>query len=202
MRLGIFGGTFDPVHLGHLLLAECMREACALDEVWLMPTAANPHKPQGPVASDQQRVEMLQLAVADNRPLVVCTLEIDRGGTSYTIDTLTAIVAERPEAELFLLMGADSLADLPNWREPERICQLALPLVAARPGAAPVEFDRLASLVSAERLAEIRAAQFESPVIDISSTDIRDRVAALRSIRYRTPRAVEEYIRAEGLYQT
>lgn len=201
MRLGIFGGSFDPVHLGHLLLAESAWEQCRLDQVWFMPAARAPHKQEASSASAEQRVEMLRLAIAGNEHLAISTLEIDRGGVSYTVDTLTAIREEHPTADLFLLMGADSLRDLPHWRSSAKICQLATPVVVARPDSPAPSFSNLAPLVSPERLAEIETHRVEMPLLQYSSTDIRLRTAAGQSIRYRTPRAVEKYIETAGLYR-
>ena len=201
MRLGIFGGSFDPVHYGHLLLAECAWEQCRLDQVWLLPAATAPHKQDVQPTSADQRMEMLRLAIAGNDHLAISTLEIERGGVSYTVDTLTAIQAEHPDAELFLLMGADSLHDLPDWRDTARICQLATPVVVGRPDSPPPDYAVLAPLVTAERLAEIQQHRVEMPLVQFSSTEIRQRVAAGKSIRYRTPRAVEKYIETAGLYR-
>src|SRR5262245_62009417 len=120
-RLGIFGGSFDPVHNGHLLLAECCREQCRLDEVWFLPAAAPPHKLGHVLAPAKARIEMLELAISGHEAFRVSPLEIERGGVSYTVETLRAIALQEPQAALFLLMGADSLRDLPTWREPEEI---------------------------------------------------------------------------------
>jgi nicotinate-nucleotide adenylyltransferase len=200
MRLGILGGTFDPVHYGHLLLAESAREQCRLDQVWFLPAAIPPHK-QGHVLSDvEQRIEMLELAVAGNPAMIVSRLEADRGGVTYTVETLEALRAEDPQRELLFLMGADSLADLPNWREPARICELTIPVVVRRAGQA-VDYSRLAELVPAQRLELFRQHQVEMPAIELSSHDIRDRVGRGQSILYRTPRAVEKYIETHGLYR-
>ena len=202
MRLGIFGGSFDPVHYGHLLLAECCRETCRLDQVWFVPAAISPHKRQGAVASASQRVEMLRLATGGNEAFLVSTLEVDRGGVSYTVETLEAIRRAQPDAELFLLTGADSLADLPNWREPARICELASPVAAGRAGAPPPDYSVLAPLVSPDKLKTIRQLRVEMPAVDLRASELRRRVAAGLSIRYRTPRAVEKYIESQRLYQT
>jgi nicotinate-nucleotide adenylyltransferase len=201
-RLGIFGGSFDPVHYGHLLLAETCREQCGLDRVLLIPAAVSPHKQNEPPTPARDRVEMLRLAIAGHKQFSVSTLEVDRGGVSYTVDTLTALAAEHPQAELFLLMGADSLDDLPRWREPRRICQLAIPVVVRRAGTAEPDFRVLAGIVDHVRLAEIKQQQVEMPIIEFSSTELRQRVADGKSIRYRTPRAVEKYIETHGLYRT
>ena len=201
MRLGIYGGSFDPVHYGHLLLAESCREQLALDEVWLIPAAVPPHKQSRERASGKARLEMLELALAGSEQLRPSAIELDRGGVSFTVETLAALREQQPAARLFLLMGADSLRDLPTWREPGRICELALPAVVRRGSAAEPDFEVLAPFVSRERLAEIRAVQVQMPLIDLSSTDLRRRAAAGESLRYRTPRAVEKYIQTQGLYR-
>jgi nicotinate-nucleotide adenylyltransferase len=202
MRLGIYGGSFDPVHYGHLLLAECCREALRLDEVWLIPAAVPPHKQERQRASARARLEMLELALAGHEQLRASAIEIDRGGVSYTVETLAAIRQQRPKATLFLLMGADSLQDLPTWREPARICDLALPVAVCRGGSKPPDFSVLAPLVSAGQLEEIEAAQVRMPLIELSSTELRQRAGAGLSLRFRTPRAVEKYIEAQRLYCT
>lgn len=201
MRLGIFGGTFDPIHNGHLLLAECCREQCRLDAVWFLPAAMPPHKQDHEPTPAAQRVAMIELAIAGNPHFALCHYEIDQGGVNYTFDTLTHFQAEDPTREFFFLLGADMFHDLPNWRRPERVCELALPVVVRRPGAAPLDFDALASIAAPERIALMRQHQVEMPEIGISSTDIRRRAAAGQSLRYRVPSAVEMYIASHGLYR-
>lgn len=202
MRIGIFGGTFDPVHLGHLLLAESAREQCGLDEVWFVPAAVPPHKRNCKRTEAIHRVEMLKLAVGGQEAFRVCELEIERGGVSFTVDTLVRVLQMRPEATLHLLIGADTLADLPNWREPGRVCELALPTAVCRPGSPAPNYAALAGLTTPARLAAIAAVRVEMPLIGISGTELRRRVAAGRSIRYQTPRAVEAYIATHGLYRS
>lgn len=201
MRLGIYGGSFDPVHYGHLLLAECCREQLQLDEVWLLPAAVPPHKQSRERASGKSRLEMLELALSGHEQLRASPLEIDRGGVSYTVETLTEIRAQQPATSLFFLMGADSLADLPTWREPARICELALPVVVRRGGAAEPDYSVLQPLVAPARLQEIQAAQVQMPLMELSSTDLRRRSALGHSLRFRTPRAVEKYIETQRLYR-
>lgn len=201
MRLGVFGGSFDPVHFGHLLLAENCLEACRLDRVLFVPAATPPHKRGGLCASSKDRVEMLELAIAGHPYFEVSSVEIDRGGLSYTADTLSELRRQHAESELFFLMGAESLSEMPSWREPAKICKFATIVVARRAGAPEVDFGVLREFVSAERLSQFRAAQFETPIIELSSTDIRRRVSEGASIRYRTPRAVEKYIESHKLYR-
>ena len=200
MRLGIFGGTFDPVHYGHLLLAECCREQCRLDAVWLLPTAVPPHKQLREPTPAAQRIEMLELAIAGNPAFSVCRYEAERGGVNYTVDTLAHFREEDPSRELFLLLGADMLADLPNWRSAARVVELALPVAVCRPGCGPIDFDPLGGIATAERIEQMRRHRVEMPEIGISSTEIRRRVELGQSIRYRMPRAVEMYIETHRLY--
>ncbi len=134
MLLGLFGGSFDPVHYGHLLLAECCREQLSLDQVWFMPAATPPHKQDAKLSEGAKRVDMLRLATGGEPAFVVSTMELERGGVSYTVDTLAAMHSQMPDSELFLLLGSDSLADLPTWRGPERICELAIPVAVRRAG--------------------------------------------------------------------
>lgn len=201
MRLGIFGGSFDPVHYGHLLLAECCREQRALDRVLFLPTAVPPHKQDCTPSEAGLRAEMLELAIAGNPAFAISRFEVDRGGVNYTVDTLTHFRAEHPDAELFFLMGADMLSDLPHWRSAAQVCQLALP-VAVRRGPAQPDFDCLREITTSERIEQIRRHQVEMPAVAISGTDLRRRVAEGLSIRYRTPPAVEQYILSHRLYAT
>ena len=200
MRIGLFGGTFDPVHYGHLLLAECCREQCRLDQVWFLPAAVSPHKQHYQPAPAEDRVAMLQLAIGGHEAFAVSRLEIDRGGVSYTVDTLSELKQQHPDGEWFFLLGSDSLTDLPQWREPARICELAMLVVVARAHAPPPDFGPLERIVPPARIAAMRQHVVEMPLIDLSSRDLRRRVSQGQSIRYRTPRAVEKYIETHGLY--
>jgi nicotinate-nucleotide adenylyltransferase len=172
-----------------------------LDAVWFLPTAQPPHKPDCHPTPVETRIEMLELATAGNPAFAVCRYEADRGGMNYTADTLAHLHEEDPTRELFFLMGADMFAILPQWREPERVCELALPVAVCRPGCQAVDFDLLQSVASPDRIAEMRRHRVEMPEIGLSATDLRRRIAAGESIRYRTPRAVEEYIASHGLYR-
>jgi nicotinate-nucleotide adenylyltransferase len=145
---------------------------------------------------------MLRLAIGGHDQFLVSTLEIDRGGVSYTVDTLQAIRAEHPGNELFLLLGADTLHDLPHWREPAAILELATPVVVQRPGSPTPDFSVLEKLVSSDRRATFRQHAVEMPLIALSSTDLRARASQGHSLRYRTPRAVEKYIESQRLYRT
>ncbi len=152
MRLGLLGGTFDPVHLGHLLLAECCREQLRLDRVLFLPAAVPPHKRDRQLTPAPQRIEMLELAIAGQERFAVSRLEIDRGGVSYTVDTLRHFGREDPEGERFLLLGADMLHDLPHWHEAENVCQLAVVAAVRRAETQDLDFTVLAAVASPERI--------------------------------------------------
>lgn len=201
MRLGLLGGSFDPVHYGHLLLAECAREQLGLDEVWFLPAAGAPHKQQRQQTGITLRVQMLELATAGNPAFCVSDLEARRGGTSYTVDTLEVLRAAEPDRELVFLLGADMLNDLPHWRRAGRVCELATIAAACRTGVPEPDFDRLLEISSPERVAHFVRHQFDMPGVELSSSGIRARVADGKSIRYQTPPAVEQFITALGLYR-
>lgn len=197
MKLGVFGGTFDPVHLGHLLLAERAREACGLDQVWFLPARESPFKPEGTAASEKDRVEMLRLAIAGQPDFRVSELELQRPGPSYTVDTLQEIQRLHPEVELTLLIGADSLADLPRWKEPQEILKLAR-VAAMNRGQTPPDLSAVVQTLGAA--ARSRIEVIAMPAVGISATNIRAAVCEGRSIRFQTPRSVEEFIRERKLY--
>ncbi|MFH5805203.1 nicotinate-nucleotide adenylyltransferase [Alienimonas sp. DA493] len=192
MKIGLFGGTFDPVHLGHLLLAEQCREELELDEVRFLPAASNPLKETGPVADGPQRCEMVQFAISGNPAFSVDRREVKRGGPSFAVETLAEVAAENPEAELFFLMGADALSDLPNWKEPERVLELAT-VVAVNRGDVPAVVP---DGVNADRVRFVAM-----PACDVSATELRRRAAEGLSLRYRTPAAVIAYLHDKYLYR-
>lgn len=205
MRIGVFGGSFDPVHIGHLIAAECCREQAGLDRVIFMPAAVPPHKQDRRLTAAEDRVQMLRLAAGGHDAFEVSTLEIDRGGVSFTVDTLSLLRQPHPTDELFLLLGPDAIVDFPTWREPARILELAMPLVMVRDtidDISRISGDRrLAALFGRERLAVLMAAVVRLPAIGVRASDLRAAVSAGRSIRFRTPRAVEAYVAAHGLYR-
>ena len=201
MRIGIFGGSFDPVHVGHLWIAETALESLALDEIRWLPAGTSPLKRQGPVAPDDDRLQMVRLAVSGCPGHVVDDREICRGDVSFTVDTLTEIRRERPDDELFLMLGSDSLATFRQWRQSERILQLATLAVVQRGGQPDIDFDVLAGIADQQCLDSIRRHVVKMPVIEVSSTDLRRRIAADLSIRFRVPRAVEALIQAQNLYR-
>lgn len=204
MRVGLYGGSFDPIHMGHLIVAECCREQAGLDRVLFLPAAIPPHKQGRPLADAEHRVEMLKLATGGHPGFAVSTDEIDRGGVSYTVDTLARLRQQHSTDDVALILGPDALRDLPTWHEPERILSLADVIAVERAGVddvlALVHEPRLAALLGPARAAKVAAARVICPAIGIRASDLRAAVAAGRSIRYRTPRAVEQYIASHGLY--
>jgi nicotinate-nucleotide adenylyltransferase len=196
MRLGIFGGTFDPIHLGHLVLADQCRESCALERVWFVVAGEPPHK-RGELTAVAHRLEMARIAVAGHRSFAVSDIEATRPGPHYSVETLERISRERPDDEMFFLIGADSLSDLPGWREPARIARLATIVVVNRPGIEEADPLALPSFGAGTR----PMVSVTIPPIGIASTDLRRRVREGRSIRYMVPRGVEAYIEAQGLYR-
>jgi nicotinate-nucleotide adenylyltransferase len=201
MRVGVFGGSFDPVHCGHLALAQCCREQARLDRVCFVPAAHQPFKPDGPFATNADRLAMLSVALAGEDAYEISTMEIDRGGVSYTIDTLLALSVVMPDAELFLLMGADALIDFPYWRRPADICRVATPLVVNRGGEPASNFELLESIVPPARIKEIKAAQVAMPAMEHSSSNIRRLIATGGAWHDLVPKKVATYIRDHNLYQ-
>lgn len=191
MRIGLLGGTFDPVHLAHLVMAEQCREQASLDQVWFLLAPRPPHKLNAVLTPYHHRQEMLELAIAGYPAFQVCAIEKDRPGPSYTVDTLRELQKTHPADTFHLLLGSDSVADLPTWHQPEQIARLASLLIVARPGSA-----------AAPPPPYFQAQIIDMPLLEISSTNLRNRLAKGRSIRYLTPRAVESYIQTHKLYRT
>jgi nicotinate-nucleotide adenylyltransferase len=191
--IGLFGGTFDPIHTAHLMLAERAREELALDAILFMPARIPPHKAHlGGIAPPECRVTMIELAIESNPCFHLSRHEIEREGISYTVDTLRYLREAYPGAELTLLIGGDNAADFRNWREPQEIVRMAKIGVWARPSFALPE----------EVLIGTGYGRIEAPLMELSSTQIRARVALHRSIRYMTPDPVVEYIETNGLYRS
>lgn len=199
MRLGVFGGTFDPVHIGHLRLAECAREEedLLLDKVLFVPAGEPWRKKDRPVSAAEHRTAMLRLAIEGNDASELSTLEIEREGPSYTVETLEALGKQHPGAELFLIMGEDALADLPNWREPDRIMTLAKLAVASRGDSSPGRLDAIQKALPGIMS---RVVWVPMEVLEVSGSAIRESVRRGWSIRYLVPPAVETYIHEYGLY--
>lgn len=190
MRVGIFGGSFNPPHIAHLLVAELVREEFELDEVIWIVSARPPHKDVHSLASAADRLTMVRLAIEGNRFFKWSDVEVQREGPSYTIESLRYFRAQRPHAAHFLIMGGDSLAEFGTWRDPKSILSEAQLIVFNRTGTPPPE----------QPAASDRVHFSTSPCIDVSSSSIRHRIRRGRSIRYLVPSSVRDYIAENGLY--
>lgn len=187
-RIGILGGTFNPPHLGHLLMAEQVGNQLELDEIWFMPTAKPPHKPGKKTIQSQHRLAMLDLAIANNSLFKIQPYEINRGGINYTIDTMRHFTQNFPESDFYFIIGGDSANDLDLWREADALTQLVQFVGVRRPGQPPYT-------------GKYPILWVDSPLVDISSTEIRLRVFLEQSIRYQVPHEVEQYIETHQLYR-
>jgi nicotinate-nucleotide adenylyltransferase len=195
-RIGILGGTFSPPHVGHLACAEAALSQLGLDRLLLMPVALPPHKDAGEDPGPEHRLAMCRLAAAGDERIEVSELEVDRGGPSYTVDTLRALHEASPQDELTFVAGGDMAASLPGWRQPEEVLRLARFAVAEREGAGRAEVERaLTGLDGRDRV-----VFFDMPRIDVSSSAIREGIAAGRPVRDLVPDAVARYIELHGLY--
>ncbi|MBN1894405.1 nicotinate-nucleotide adenylyltransferase [bacterium] len=194
MRTGVMGGTFDPIHMGHLLLAETVRDECGLDCVLFVPASIPPHKTDDPVSDPAHRLAMTALAVEGSDGLCVSDCEVRRGGVSYTVDTLRALsdLSDTKGDEFHLILGMDNLLDLHAWRDPDALFRLAAVIVMDRPGVPEEKADP-------RFLSRIRRVR--TPLIQISSTEIRARVKNGKSIQFWVHPAVERYILRNGLYR-
>ncbi len=199
MRLGLLGGTFDPVHRGHLALARAAHDELGLDEVLFLPAGQPWRKAGQMIAANEHRLAMLRRALEGEAAFQVSRLELERPGPSYTADTLEALSDDRPEDELFFLLGEDALMDLPNWERPPRILELARLAVARRADSSPEALEE-----AARRLPGLgeRVVWLKMPAVAVSATEIRERVREGQPIGGLVPATVEEYIRMQGLYST
>ncbi|AWM37458.1 Nicotinate-nucleotide adenylyltransferase [Gemmata obscuriglobus] len=198
MRIGIFGGTFDPVHMGHLILAEQCRAQAGLDQVWFVPSYAPPHKAKD-ITRFEQRCEMIELAIAGHPAFQVNRIEKELPPPSFTANTLTELHTRHPGNEFFLLMGSDCLPDLPGWYEPRQVVERAGLVVVPRPGVMLWTAARLAQAMGVPESA-VRLQFVACPMIEIASRELRRAITDGMSIRYLVPRSVEEYARERKLY--
>lgn len=198
-RLGILGGSFDPVHLGHLACARAARMAEDMDRVLLMVAPRAPHKPGGATAPEADRLDLVRLAVEDEPGLEASDFEFGRSGPTWTVQTLRDLSAETDD-ELWLILGTDSVAELADWREPAEILALARPLVCVRPGAAPC-FDDLEEALGRPVVDALEAATLDVGDWEVSSTEVRRRLAAGESLDGLVPGSVAHEIERRGLYK-
>lgn len=195
MHIGVMGGTFDPIHIGHLIAAEQARDRMALDEVWFMPAYRPPHKASAPIADAAHRLNMVRLAIADAAPhFRLCLHEYEREGVSYTYNTALELAERHPQCRFSWIIGADMVRFLPQWYNIGKLVQIVSFIGLPRPGYTAAEAELPDAIRGAVRMADM-------PVLDISSTEIRSMIAAGRSIRYLVPEAVYEYIKENRLYE-
>lgn len=197
-KIGIMGGTFNPIHLGHLILAEQAYEQVGLDQVMFMPSKNPPHKPKPEEISEQQRVDMISLAIKGNPHFTISTMELDREGMTYTADTLMLLTKEQQDTKYFFIIGADSLFYIHKWKEPQVIFQLCTIIASGRDHVEREKMQQHASWLKEEYNADI--ILINMPTIEVSSASIRDKVALKQSIRYYLPDPVHDYIIANHLY--
>ena len=199
-KIGVLGGTFDPIHLGHLIVAEDLRQKLGLGEVLFVP-AGRPWlklKEEKPISPAEHRLAMVRLAVASNPYFKVATMEIDRPGLSYSIDTVLELKAKLgAKSEIYFIVGPDALAELPKWKDPARLVEICQVVGIGRPGYAKADLRKLERSIPG---VSQRIMLMNVPQIDISATEIRRQVARGLSIRYLVPEAVEKYIAKHKLY--
>ena len=190
MKLGLLGGMFDPIHLGHLRAAEIVRESLGLDEVIFVPAGVPPHRGR-PAAAGLDRYAMVALATSTQRAFLPSDVELAREGPSYTVETVAQLRARHPQAEVFLIVGSDNLPMIAEWREPERLLEMCTVAVVERPGSAPAP---------AGKVPPARLRRVEGTTLPIASRDLRERIRAGRSVRHLVPDGVADYIEKRGLY--
>ena len=194
--VGVMGGTFDPIHVGHLVTAEEAREALSLARMLFVPAGRPPHKPASEVTDVRHRVAMVELAIADNPTFELSRIEVDRAGPSFTVDTVERLARD---ADVTVILSAETFHELATWHEPDRLFAAARVAVVPREGYPAPDPAWLAATFPGR---EDRVIYLDASHLEVSSTDIRARVAAGRSIRYLVPDAVEAYIGANHLYRT
>lgn len=206
MSIGVIGGTFDPIHIGHLIIAEETRVKLGLSEVLFVPAGEPWLKQERRITAAAHRVEMVRLAIADNPYFKLCMLEVERPGPSYTVDTLTMLREQLgTNVHLFFILGRDTLDELPLWKEPQKLIQLCWLVVAPRPAVSKAEAAGAKDLARLEKAIPglvDKVIQLDMPVVGISSSAIRQRVGEGLSIRYLVPPEVERYVREQKLYST
>ena len=187
MSLGLYGGTFDPIHLGHLVLAESLQEICGIERIAFVPAARPPHKRDRRIASFEDRCQMVKLAIVQNPHFEMLELEATREGPSYTIDTVRELRSQEPN-RIHLMMGADTVSELGSWHRIDELLDQVQLAVAARPGYDPREISALVDNLRPDQIDQVLAACHETPWIDVASSKIRQRVATGQSIRYLVPK--------------
>lgn len=199
MKIGIFGGTFNPIHQGHLIGNEYIRQELGLDKIIFMPASQPPHKEGQPIVDGQKRLFMLDLALEGNPYFDISTIELDREGRSYTIDSIRQLKKQYPNDQLYLIIGADSFLNIETWRKPDQIMAEVQLIILDRPSQRKQEIAE--KIENFQRDYGNKIISIPTPLIEISSSMIRERIRVGKSIKYLLPKRVEEYIKAEKLYQ-
>ena len=200
--IGLFGGSFDPIHHGHLIVARAIFEQLGLERMIFLPSASPPHKEAHDLTEAAHRAEMLQLAIEDEPGFAFSDFDLSRGGPTYTIDTIAHFRAQAGGGvELCWIIGADSLTELPSWHRVSALVDECRIITAARPGWTGVDWDKLTDVLRDDQIARLCHGVLETPLLEISSTDIRRRVFEGRSIRYLVPERVRDYIESHRLYR-
>lgn len=198
-KIGIMGGTFNPIHLAHLILAESAREQAGLSSVMFLPSKRTQEKADTYILPDEQRCELIKRAIAANPAFYLSTLELERGGTTYTADTVSALKNGSPETEFYFIIGGDSLISFPSWRNPEVILKHVHLLATSRGMLSPEQIHAAAERIRSVFCVGVQL--FDTPKMEISSSEIRERLAGNRSVRYLVPEAVEHFLLEHGCYQ-
>lgn len=202
MKIGVLGGSFDPIHMGHLVIGEEARHSLGLSKVIFVPANIRPHKKNRHCAPARDRLAMVKLAVRGHHHFEVSDIEIRRQGVSYTVDTLRALKkVHGAGCRIFFIIGSDTLPELPTWKDVREVARLCTFGVAARPGMRLARMDTLATTIGRDAVARMRRSILRVPLIGISSSDIRERVASGRPISAMTPKPVADYLRRKGLYR-
>lgn len=197
-KIGIMGGTFNPIHYGHLFLAENAFDQIGLERILFMPSKNPPHKTKPDMVTDEQRVDMIELAIGDNSHFELSTLELEREGLTYTADTLTILIAENPDTHYYFIVGADSLFMMHQWKKPQIIFDQCTVIAAGRDHVVQERLQKQAEFLTEQYHADIRLIQM--PTIQISSADIRERLAEGKTLRYYLPDQVIAYMKEKQLY--
>ncbi len=201
MRIGLFGGSFNPIHMGHLIMAEHILEAAELDRIIFIPAAQPPHKEMGLKDSSEHRYKMVELAIADNPNFEITDIEIKRDAISYTVDTVHQLKERYPDDKLYFIIGSDTFYELPSWRNVPGILEVVNFLVVRRPGFAQQQLQNLdQALEDFAVIHDTEISLIDAPLIQISSTFIRQKMAAGQSIRYLVPDVVRDFIEARDLF--
>lgn len=198
-KVGIMGGSFNPIHYGHLMLAECAYEQLSLDRILFMPLKEPPHKDSSELAAGVHRANMVKLAIKDNHHFKISMLELSREGVTYTAESLSILKEENPKTEYYFIVGADSFFALQNWKDPQRICDLCTLVVAGRDQVPKNKMKQQLDFLQESYNAKV--VFVDMPAVGISSAMIRSRIAGQKSIRYFVPAEVEDYIRELHLYE-